>query len=122
MSEQLQQPLLWQPAYDQQEYGTYGNVYNYDDTQEEQEIQEIEQGVVDINYMFKSLATIVTDQGQGLDNIEANMTRVDQNVEAGTEHLRKGAKNQRKSRRNLCILLFVLVAITAIVMVAVLVK
>ncbi|KAJ1953082.1 hypothetical protein GGI12_006092, partial [Dipsacomyces acuminosporus] len=53
----------------------------------ESEIHEIEQGIVELNEIFRDLGTIVTEQQSLLDNIETNVQSVSINVMGAAEEL-----------------------------------
>ncbi|XP_061184010.1 syntaxin-7-like [Saccostrea echinata] len=81
----------------------------------EERIRQLESDILDVNEIFKDLATLVNEQGETIDSIEANVDKAYTNVESGTSQLSKAAEYQRKSRKKMCILLVILVIIAAVV-------
>lgn len=81
----------------------------------EERIRQLESDILDVNEIFKDLATMVNEQGETIDSIEGNVDKAYTNVEAGTSQLAKAAEYQRKSRKKMCILLVILVIIVAVV-------
>lgn len=69
------------------------------DLQEQQAaILELERNIVDVNEIFRELATMVEDQGEKLDSIEANMEKTGTKIQSATVHL-KEAETSKKSLR-----------------------
>lgn len=87
--------------------------------QRDKEIGEIVDGMKEINEIYSDLSLLITDQGQALDNIEANMGSADNAVRSGTQNLSKASKYQKKSRKFLVGILVVLVVVIAIVLIAI---
>ncbi|KAJ1955471.1 hypothetical protein IWQ62_005521 [Dispira parvispora] len=82
----------------------------------EHEIYEIEQGITELNEVFRDLGTIVNEQQSLLDNIESNVSSMAINVRHAGEELITANRHQKKSRRTMCFLLLLLVAIVCIVL------
>lgn len=85
----------------------------------EEGMKEIERTMLEVNDIYRDLATIVHEQGDQLDNIEANMSFVENNVEQGVVNLVKANTYQKKARTKMCCLLAILVIIGAIIAVVV---
>lgn len=85
----------------------------------EEEIRNIEQGVGDLNVLFQQVAQIVTEQGEQLQGIEANVENTHQDTRAADRELRQAARYQRNARGKACCLLLVLAVIATIVILAV---
>ncbi|KAK7099060.1 syntaxin-7-like [Littorina saxatilis] len=89
----------------------------------EERIRQLESDVLDVNEIFRDLGAMISEQGEVLNDIEANVERAYSNVEGGNEQLVKAAEYQRKSRKKMCcllvIFLVVAVVITVIIVVAV---
>lgn len=81
----------------------------------EERIRQLESDILDVNEIFKDLATMVNEQGETIDSIEGNVDKAYTNVETGTSQLAKAAEYQKKSRKKMCILLVILVIIAAVV-------
>ncbi|XP_035698799.1 syntaxin-12-like isoform X2 [Branchiostoma floridae] len=73
----------------------------------ETNIRQLEADIMDVNSIFKDLATMVHEQGEMIDSIEANVESAAIHVESGNQQLRQASDYQKKSRRKLCIILIV---------------
>ncbi|KAI7827215.1 t-SNARE [Kickxella alabastrina] len=83
----------------------------------EAEITEIEQGIVELNEIFRDLGTIVTEQQSLLDNIETNVYNVHSDVQIASEELHSASEYQRRSNKTkCCIMLFVVVFFVVILL------
>ncbi|RKF57604.1 Syntaxin pep12 [Golovinomyces cichoracearum] len=84
----------------------------------EAEIRNIEQGVTELNELFRDVAHIVNEQGDLLDTIHDNVenTRVD--TRGAEQELRSAARYQKKARSKACCLLLVLAVILTIIILA----
>lgn len=80
-------------------------------TQErELEIRGIQEGVAEINSIFKDLGVLVTQQGDGMDHIENNVTSLATNTHNASDELVKASEHQRQNRKlSLCALIFLIV-------------
>ncbi len=77
----------------------------------EEEIADLQSKVLEVNEIFKDLATIVVSQRAGLEAIEENVANAATRTEKGVEELAKATESQRKGRGNMVCLLFVLLLI-----------
>lgn len=79
----------------------------------EQAVRKLEADISDVNQIFKDLATLVHEQGEVIDSIEANVEQAQIQVSEGTQQLSKAREHQAAARRKACflILVFLLVAI-----------
>lgn len=84
----------------------------------EAEIRNIEQGVTELNELFRDVALIVNEQGDLLDTIHDNVenTRVD--TQGAELELRSAARYQKQARSKACCLLLILGVILTIIIVA----
>lgn len=80
----------------------------------EEGIKEIEATMLEVNEVYRDLSTLVVEQGHQLDNIESNMSAVDNAVEAGTAQLTKASHYQKKARNKMCCILIIVVIAAAI--------
>ncbi|KAK9451517.1 t-SNARE [Limtongia smithiae] len=85
----------------------------------ELEIQGIEQGITELNEIFRDLGTMVTEQGVLVDNIESNITSVADHTQNASTELTKASRHQKSSRNRSCCLLLILVIILVVVLLAV---
>ena len=76
--QQRRQQMLIQEEYDMEQL-----------QERERSIRQLESDILDVNTIFKDLATLVHDQGEMIDSIEANVESTQVRVSEGTEHLRQ---------------------------------
>ncbi|XP_077991192.1 syntaxin-7-like [Glandiceps talaboti] len=81
----------------------------------EDRIREIEADILDVNQIFKDLATLVYEQGELVDTIEANVEKAVDNVEQGNVQLVQASSYQKKARKKMCILLLILVIVGGVI-------
>jgi len=77
-------------------------------------MRQLESDIVDVNTIFKDLATMVHDQGEIVDSIEQNIESTTVQVTSGTEQLRAAADYQNKARKKKIILAVLGLVILAI--------
>ncbi|XP_020902195.1 syntaxin-7 isoform X2 [Exaiptasia diaphana] len=75
----------------------------------EDRIRQIEADILDINEIFRDLASMVHEQGEMIDSIEGNIDRVHTNVESANTQLYKASQYQKASRKKICCLLVIVV-------------
>nr|XP_034981782.1 t-SNARE domain-containing protein 1 isoform X2 [Zootoca vivipara] len=63
--------------------------------QREEAIQQIESDMLDVNQIIKDLASMVYEQGDTIDSIEANIETASSNVQSANEQLAKASQHQR---------------------------
>lgn len=80
----------------------------------ERGMQQLESDIMDVNTIFKDLATMVHEQGDIVDSIESNIESTAVQVETGTEQLRQAQTYQNKARKKKIILAIIGVVILAI--------
>uniref|UniRef100_A0A2P2I4Z9 Syntaxin-7-like n=1 Tax=Hirondellea gigas TaxID=1518452 RepID=A0A2P2I4Z9_9CRUS len=81
----------------------------------ESQIRQLETDIGDVNQIFKDLATMVHEQGEVIDSIEANVETAQVNVQQGSVELQSARQYQNKARRKKLILLFILLIVIAII-------
>ncbi|CAB4256296.1 similar to Saccharomyces cerevisiae YOR036W PEP12 Target membrane receptor (t-SNARE) for vesicular intermediates traveling between the Golgi apparatus and the vacuole [Maudiozyma barnettii] len=74
----------------------------------DQEISNIQQGMTDLNEIFKDLGAVVQQQGIMVDNIEANIYSASNNTNMASGELDKARRYQRRSSKYCLYLLIVL--------------
>lgn len=90
--------------------------YNIEQLQErERSIRQLESDILDVNTIFKDLATLVHDQGEMVDSIEANVESTQVRVSEGTEQLRQAETYKNKARKKKFILAIIGIIILAII-------
>lgn len=85
----------------------------------EQEIENIAQGMNELNEIYMNLGTIVREQGVSLDNIEANMHSVVTNVRNGDTQLTKAHRWQRRSTGRMCYFLVILLVLMLFIVISI---
>ncbi|KAE8453102.1 hypothetical protein EG329_012289 [Mollisiaceae sp. DMI_Dod_QoI] len=84
----------------------------------EAEIRNIEQGVTELNELFRDVAHIVNEQGEMLETIEGNVDRTRTDTQGADRELRSAARYQRNARSKACCLLLILAVILTIIILA----
>lgn len=85
----------------------------------EEEIRNIEEGVGDLNVLFRQVAQIVSEQGEQLETIESTAINVRDDTRGADYELRSAARYQKNARSKACCLLLILAVILTIVLLAV---
>ncbi|KAF2366763.1 Syntaxin N-terminal domain [Trinorchestia longiramus] len=81
----------------------------------ESQIRQLETDIGDVNQIFKDLATMVHEQGEVVDSIEANVENAQVNVSQGNVQLQGARHYQSKARRKKFILFLILAIVVAII-------
>lgn len=76
--------------------------------QRDEEISNIQQGISDLNDIFKDLGAVVQQQGIMVDNIEANIYSASTNTHMASRELDKARRYQRRSSKYCLYLLIIL--------------
>ncbi|KAH7134754.1 t-SNARE [Dactylonectria estremocensis] len=85
----------------------------------EEEIRNIEQGVGDLNVLFRQVAQIVNEQGESLDSIADNVYNIRDDTRQADVENRQAARYQKAARNKSCCLLLILAVILTIVILAI---
>lgn len=85
----------------------------------EEEIRNIEQGVGDLNVLFRQVAQIVNEQGEQLGTIADNVENVRDDTRQADVENRQAARYQKAARNKSCCLLLILAVILTIVILAI---
>jgi t-SNARE complex subunit (syntaxin) len=85
----------------------------------EEEIRNIEQGVGDLNVLFRQVAQIVNEQGEQLGTIADNVENVRGDTQQADVENRQAARYQKAARNKSCCLLLILAVILTIVILAI---
>ena len=80
-------------------------------------VRQLESDIVDVNAIFKDLASMVHEQGDLVDTIEENVEVTSIKVEEGTDQLRQAEVYQSKARKKKLILGGILLVVVIIVVV-----
>merc|ERR1711937_733031 len=89
--------------------------------QDEEDFRNIEQGVGDLNVLFRQVAQIVDEQGEQLTSIADNIENVHDDTRHADVETRQAARYQKAARNKGCCLLLILAVILTIVILAVVV-
>lgn len=81
----------------------------------EEAVRKLEADIVDVNHIFTDLATLVHEQGEVIDSIEANVESTQIQVSEGTQQLAKARRYQAAARRKACFLVVVFVLVAAVI-------
>lgn len=84
----------------------------------EEEIRNIEQGVGDLNVLFRQVAHIVAEQDAGIMTLADNVDRTHQHTLQADRETRQAARYQKAARNKSCCLLLILAVIMTIVILA----
>lgn len=85
----------------------------------EQEIAEIQRGMLEINSIFKDLGVLVAEQGANLDTVEENISDMARNTNEASNQLTKAENYQRSRGKWSCIALLFLLFITTLVAISI---
>ena len=80
----------------------------------EQDIQQIQFQIGEVTEIFQDLAVLVSEQGEVVEDIEANIVHTYANTEEANKQLKKAAVHQKGARRSLLIV-FLIVLIAGLV-------
>ncbi|KAI8641255.1 t-SNARE [Parasitella parasitica] len=87
------------------------NEIEYNETlisEREGEIQGIEQGITELNEIFRDLGMLVNEQESGIQSIYGNVLNISQNTKQATEEITIANRHQKKARKNMCCLLLII--------------
>lgn len=84
----------------------------------EAEIRNIEAGVSELNELFRDVAHIVSEQGDSLDSIAANVENTYISTQGADRELRSAARYQKNARTKACCLLLIMAVVLTIVLLA----
>jgi len=83
--------------------------------EQEQAIRQLENDISDVNQIFKELGTLVHNQGEIVDSIEANVQSTSVSVQEATSQLRRATDYTNKLRRKRCYLLVICAVILFVI-------
>jgi t-SNARE complex subunit (syntaxin) len=85
----------------------------------ESEIRNIEQGVSELNELFRDVATIVREQGDMIDAIDVNVENVRDDTRGADVELGQASRYQKRARNKACCLLVIMAVVLVIIILAV---
>lgn len=65
----------------------------------EDSVRKLEHDIIEVNHIFKDLATIIHNQGETVDSIESSIFRATEEVSRGAQEIARARDYQDKSRR-----------------------
>lgn len=77
----------------------------------EEAVKRMEGDIFEVNQMFKEIASLVHEQGEVIDSIEANVESASMRVTSGAQEVAKARDYQSKARRRTLILLLILASV-----------
>ncbi|KAF9596215.1 hypothetical protein IFM89_012393 [Coptis chinensis] len=83
-------------------------------------VRDLEKRLLELQQIFMDMAVLVEAQGDMLNNIETQVSTAVDHVQSGNTALQKAKKLQRNSRKWMCIAIFILLVIVAIIVLTVL--
>ncbi|TPX47780.1 hypothetical protein SeMB42_g03204 [Synchytrium endobioticum] len=75
------------------------------------DIVRIEKSILELQQLFADMAVLVAAQGEQIDQIEIHVGNAVETTEKGVQALHKAVKDQKKSRRKMCIIMVCLIVI-----------
>ncbi|TPX44452.1 hypothetical protein SeLEV6574_g04493 [Synchytrium endobioticum] len=79
------------------------------------DIVRIEKSILELQQLFADMAVLVAAQGEQIDQIEIHVGNAVETTEKGVQALHKAVKDQKKSRRKMCIIMVCLIVICIVV-------
>ncbi|KAI9361580.1 t-SNARE [Pilaira anomala] len=77
-------------------------------SEREGEIQNIEQGINELNEIFRDMGMLVNEQESGIQSIYGNILNIAQNTRQAADELVIANHHQRSARRNMCCFLLII--------------
>lgn len=84
----------------------------------EDSVRKLEHDIVEVNHIFKDLATIIHNQGETVDSIESSIFRATEDVSRGAQEIARAREYQDKSRRKkfyLAMIFFIIMLVVLLV-------
>ncbi len=82
----------------------------------EREVQQVVKSIMDLNTIFRDLASLVSEQGGVIDRIDYNVENTHVKVEEGVKHLQKAANFQKRNRKCVCLVSTVILTVLFIIL------
>ncbi|ORY94758.1 t-SNARE [Syncephalastrum racemosum] len=80
-------------------------------TEREGEIRGIEQGITELNEIFRDLGMLVNEQESGIQSIYGNVLNIAQNTRQAADELTTANRHQKSARKNMCCLLLIVTVV-----------
>ncbi|KAJ3311268.1 Plasma membrane t-SNARE, secretory vesicle fusion [Boothiomyces sp. JEL0838] len=78
------------------------------------EVVKIEKSILELQQLFMDMAVMVAAQGEMINQIAVHVDSAVNDTEAGVQALTKAVKTQKKTRKKMCIIIFLIIAIIAV--------
>ncbi|KAI8996896.1 t-SNARE [Pilobolus umbonatus] len=102
----------------QQQIDTLNNEVDYNElliSERENEIENIEQGINDLNEVFRDMSMIVNEQESGIQSIYGNIVQIVNYTRQAGDELVVASNYQRRTRRSMCCFLLMITLICSII-------
>ncbi|KAI8100145.1 t-SNARE [Halteromyces radiatus] len=83
-------------------------------TEREGEIQGIEQGISELNEIFRDLGMLVNEQDSGIQSIYGNVINIAQNTRQAADELTTANRHQKNARKNMCCFLLIIAVVASV--------
>ncbi|KAI9277213.1 t-SNARE [Phascolomyces articulosus] len=83
-------------------------------SEREGEIQGIEQGITELNEIFRDLGMLVNEQESGIQSIYGNVLNIAQNTRQAADELTTANRHQKSARKNMCCLLLIITVVACV--------
>ncbi|KAI7866368.1 t-SNARE [Spinellus fusiger] len=83
-------------------------------SEREGEIQGIEQGITELNEIFRDLGMLVNEQESGIQSIYGNVLNIAQNTRQAADELTVANRHQKNARKNMCCLLLIVTVVACV--------
>ncbi|KAI9478840.1 MAG: t-SNARE, partial [Benjaminiella poitrasii] len=80
----------------------------------ESEIQNIEQGITELNEIFRGMGMLVNEQESGIQSIYGNVLNIAQNTRQAADELVIANRHHKNTRRNMCCFLLIITIVGCI--------
>ncbi|KAG0179050.1 hypothetical protein DFQ28_003515 [Apophysomyces sp. BC1034] len=80
-------------------------------SEREGEIQGIEQGITELNEIFRDLGMLVNEQESGIQSIYGNVLNIAENTRQAADELTVANRHQKSARKNKCCLLLIVTVV-----------
>ncbi|KAI8979654.1 t-SNARE [Mycotypha africana] len=117
MSQEQQQLLQQNDAQRRIQIEALDNEIEYNETlisEREGEIQNIEQGITELNEIFRDLGMLVNEQESGIQSIYGNVLNIAQNTKQASEELTVANRHQKKARKNMCCFMLIITIVACV--------
>ncbi|KAI9030666.1 t-SNARE [Phycomyces nitens] len=116
MEQESQAPLV-DDAQRRLQLQTLDNEIEYNEvliSEREGEIQGIEQGITELNEIFRDLGMLVNEQESGIQSIYGNVLNIAQNTRQAADELTVANRHQKSARKNMCCLLLIITVVACV--------